>query len=100
MRERRPSRRLPDSHASSKKRILRRRSGRTMVPPRHVALGTRSCNRMLKSYQLQNGGLKGTVLSDADPISANAIWIDLFDPYDNERHSVNELLGVEMEKRE
>src|SRR5260221_10049830 len=99
MRERRPSWRSLHIHALSKKRILRRRSGRTMVRPRHVALGTRSCNRMLKSYQLQNGGLKGTVLSDADPIPANAIWIDLFDPSDNERHRVNALLGVEMPTR-
>ena len=54
---------------------------------------------MLKSYQLQNGGLKGTVLSDGDPIPTNALWVDLFDPTDSERLRVNALLGVEMPTR-
>src|SRR5689334_9861055 len=54
---------------------------------------------MLKSYQLQNGGLKGTILSDTDPIPTNAIWIDLFDPADSERLRVNALLGVEIPTR-
>ena len=54
---------------------------------------------MLKSYQLQNGGLKGTVLSDTDPIPTEAIWIDLFDPADSERLRVNALLGVEIPTR-
>ena len=54
---------------------------------------------MLKVYQQQNGGLKGTVLSDSDVIPASTIWIDLFDPTNEERFRVNALLGVEMPTR-
>ncbi|MGZ6008702.1 MAG: magnesium transporter, partial [Rhizomicrobium sp.] len=54
---------------------------------------------MLKVYQQQNGGLKGTVLSDSDLIPASTIWIDLFDPTNEERFRVNALLGVEMPTR-
>ncbi len=54
---------------------------------------------MLKIYQQQNGGLKGVVLPDAEPIATNAIWIDLFNPTNDERLKVNALLGVEMPTR-
>ncbi len=54
---------------------------------------------MLKVYQQQNGGLKGTVLSDGDVIPASTIWIDLFDPTNEERFRVNALLDVEMPTR-
>jgi len=35
---------------------------------------------MLKVYQQQNGGLRGTILSNSDPVPPGAIWFDLFDP--------------------
>jgi magnesium transporter len=54
---------------------------------------------MLKLYQQQNGGLKGVVLSDADAIPPEAIWIDMLSPTDAERRKVNALLGVEMPTR-
>jgi len=54
---------------------------------------------MLKIYQQQNGGLKGVVLSEADAIPANAIWIDLFNPTNDERLRVNGLLRLEMPTR-
>jgi magnesium transporter len=54
---------------------------------------------MLKVYQQQNGGLKGLVLSDADPIPADGVWIDLFSPTNEERRKVGDLLGVEMPTR-
>jgi magnesium transporter len=54
---------------------------------------------MLKVYQQQNDGLKGSILSGADPIPDGAIWIDLFDPTDGERSRVNAVLGVEMPTR-
>lgn len=54
---------------------------------------------MLKCYQQQNGGLKGVVLSEADAIAANAIWIDLLNPTNDERLRVNALLHVEMPTR-
>jgi magnesium transporter len=54
---------------------------------------------MLKVYQQQNGGLKGLVLSDTDPIPADAVWIDLFSPTNEERRKVGDLLGVEMPTR-
>jgi magnesium transporter len=54
---------------------------------------------MLKVYQQQNGGLKGVVLPDTDPIPPEAIWIDMVSPTDAERRKVNALLGVEMPTR-
>ena len=54
---------------------------------------------MLKVYQQQNGGLKGTVLLNSDPVPPGAIWFDLFDPSTEERLRINALLGVEMPTR-
>jgi len=55
--------------------------------------------RMLKVYQQQNGGLRGMALSDADPIPADAIWIDMLSPTNEERRKVNSLLHMEMPTR-
>jgi magnesium transporter len=54
---------------------------------------------MLKVYQQQNGGLKGMVLSDADPVPPGAVWLDLMSPTNEERRKVGDLLGVEMPTR-
>jgi magnesium transporter len=54
---------------------------------------------MLKIYQQQNGGLKGTDLSDADPIPLDSVWIDLLGPTNDERRKVNTLVGMEMPTR-
>ncbi|HVE05402.1 MAG TPA: magnesium transporter CorA family protein [Rhizomicrobium sp.] len=54
---------------------------------------------MLKVYQQQNGGLRGTILSNSDPVPPGAIWFDLFDPSTEERLRINALLGVEMPTR-
>lgn len=54
---------------------------------------------MLKTYQLQNGGLKGTEVLDGAPIAPEALWIDLLNPSVGERAAVNALLGMEMPTR-
>lgn len=54
---------------------------------------------MLKTYQLQNGGLKGTVVSDGGSIAPESLWIDLFNPTVEERSVVNAALGMEMPTR-
>ncbi len=54
---------------------------------------------MLKIYQQQNGGLKGVVLSDTDPIPPDSVWIDLLSPTNEERRKVNTLVGMEMPTR-
>ena len=54
---------------------------------------------MLKIYQQQNGGLKGVVLSDTDPIPADSVWIDLLSPTNEERRKVNTMVGMEMPTR-
>jgi len=54
---------------------------------------------MLKVYQQLNGGLKGHVLSDSDPIPADAVWLDLLAPTNEERQTVNDLLHMEMPTR-
>jgi magnesium transporter len=54
---------------------------------------------MLKTYQQQNGGLKGVVLDDGEAIPLGAVWIDLFSPTLEERRAVEEALGVEMPTR-
>ncbi len=54
---------------------------------------------MLKTYQLQNGGLKGTVVSDGGSIAADSLWIDLISPTVEERNVVNQALGMEMPTR-
>jgi Mg2+ and Co2+ transporter CorA len=60
---------------------------------------SRSVRGMLKTYQLQNGGLKGTVVSDGGSIATESLWIDLFNPTVEERGVVNAALGMEMPTR-
>lgn len=54
---------------------------------------------MLKIYQQQNGGLRGIDLSEADPIPADAVWLDLVSPTNEERRKVNAMLGMELPTR-
>ncbi len=54
---------------------------------------------MLKSYQLQNGGLKGTEVSSGATIAPESLWLDLINPSVEERHQVNSLLGMELPTR-
>ena len=54
---------------------------------------------MLKAYQLQNGGLKGVMVVDNDPPPKDTLWIDLFNPTPEERHLVDQALGLEMPTR-
>jgi magnesium transporter len=54
---------------------------------------------MLKTYQLQNGGLKGTEVLEGGAIAPESLWIDLLNPSVTERAAVNALLGMEMPTR-
>lgn len=54
---------------------------------------------MLKAYQLQNGGLKGTVIAEGDAIPAHSLWLDLLNPTLEERRSVDRHLGMELPTR-
>ncbi|MBV9991570.1 MAG: magnesium/cobalt transporter CorA [Alphaproteobacteria bacterium] len=54
---------------------------------------------MLKTYQLQNGGLKGTEVLEGAPIDGQSLWIDLFNPTMAERRAVDALLGMELPTR-
>ncbi|MGQ0741423.1 MAG: magnesium transporter CorA family protein [Alphaproteobacteria bacterium] len=54
---------------------------------------------MLKAYQQINGGLKGTVVGEGEPIPASALWIDLLNPTLEERQRVGLALGIEMPTR-
>jgi magnesium transporter len=54
---------------------------------------------MLKTYQLQNGGLKGTEIPEGALVAPEALWIDLLNPTIAERQAVNGLLGMEMPTR-
>ena len=54
---------------------------------------------MLKAYQLVNGGLKGTVVAEGEPIPPGALWIDLLNPTVEERQRVGITLGTEMPTR-
>lgn len=54
---------------------------------------------MLKTYQLQNGGLKGTEVLEGAPIDAQSLWIDLYNPTMAERRAVDALLGMELPTR-
>jgi magnesium transporter len=54
---------------------------------------------VLKAYQQINGGLKGTVIAEGDPIPAGALWIDLLNPTVEERQRVGLSLGTEMPTR-
>lgn len=54
---------------------------------------------MLKTYQLQNGGLKGTEIPEGATVTPEALWIDLLNPTIAERQAVNALLGMELPTR-
>lgn len=54
---------------------------------------------MLKTYQLQNGGLKGALVSDDGMVPAEALWLDLLNPTAEERQLVNATLGMELPTR-
>jgi magnesium transporter len=54
---------------------------------------------MLKTYQLQNGGLKGTEVLEGAPIAPESLWIDLLNPTVAERQAVNGLLSMELPTR-
>jgi magnesium transporter len=54
---------------------------------------------MLKTYQLQNGGLKGTEIPEGATVTPEALWIDLLNPTVSERQAVNALLGMELPTR-
>lgn len=54
---------------------------------------------MLKTYQLQNGGLKGAEIPEGAPLGPEALWIDLLNPTISERQAVNTLLGMELPTR-
>jgi magnesium transporter len=54
---------------------------------------------MLKTYQLQNGGLKGAPVSPGGMIPEGSLWIDLFNPTIEERKSVDQFLNMELPTR-
>jgi len=54
---------------------------------------------MLKAYQPQNGGLKGTEVLEGMPIAPESVWIDLLNPTITERETVKALLGMDMPTR-
>ena len=54
---------------------------------------------MLKAYQPQNGGLKGTEVLEGMPVAPESLWIDLLNPTITEREAVKALLGMEMPTR-
>jgi magnesium transporter len=54
---------------------------------------------MLKTYRQESGGLKGTQIAPGGAIAPESLWIDLFDPTEEERRAVNALLGMELPTR-
>jgi len=54
---------------------------------------------MLKTYQLQNGGLKGTVISDGNDIPPGSLWLDLLSPTVEERRAVDRFMQMELPTR-
>ena len=54
---------------------------------------------MLKSYQLQNGGLKGAPVAAGDGIPAGSLWLDLLNPTIDERRAVDRYLNMELPTR-
>ena len=54
---------------------------------------------MLKSYQLQNGGLKGTAVPEGAEIPASSLWLDLVNPTIEERRATDRYLGMELPTR-
>ncbi len=54
---------------------------------------------MLKSYQQQNGGLKGSIVADGTEIPEGSLWLDLLNPTLDERRAVDRYLGMELPTR-
>lgn len=54
---------------------------------------------MLKSYRLQNGGIKGAEIADGENIPADSLWLDLLNPTPEERRAVDAVLGMELPTR-
>lgn len=54
---------------------------------------------MLKSYQLQNGGLKGAVIPEGGDIPPASLWLDLLNPTLDERRAVDRLIQTELPTR-
>ena len=54
---------------------------------------------MLKTYQLQNGGLKGAPIAAGDTIPAGSVWLDLLSPTIEERRAVDQFLNMELPTR-
>jgi len=54
---------------------------------------------MLKSYQLQNGGLKGAVIPEGGEIPPGSLWLDLLNPSVEERHAVDRFMQMELPTR-
>jgi magnesium transporter len=54
---------------------------------------------MLKSYQLQNGGLKGAPIAAGDSIPEGTLWLDLLNPTLDERRAVDQFVHMELPTR-
>jgi magnesium transporter len=54
---------------------------------------------MLKSYQLQNGGVRGAVIAEGSEIPEASLWLDLINPTMEERRAVERYIGMEMPTR-
>ncbi len=54
---------------------------------------------MLKSYQLQNGGLKGAAVMEGEELLPRSLWLDMLNPTLEERRAVDRYLGMEMPTR-
>jgi magnesium transporter len=54
---------------------------------------------MLKSYQQQNGGLKGVTIAEGAALPAGSLWLDMLNPTLEERRKVDKFLGLELPTR-
>lgn len=54
---------------------------------------------MLKIYQRQNGGLKGTSIAGDESIPGDSLWLDLLNPTLEERSAVNNFLQMQLPTR-
>jgi magnesium transporter len=55
---------------------------------------------MLTAYARKNGTIRGAQLGLDDPLPDETLWIDLREPTSEERHKVNQILGIEVPTRE
>jgi magnesium transporter len=56
-------------------------------------------NRMLRSYRLENGDLKGVTVAGENALSGDALWLDLLDPTEDERDAVSRRVGARLPSR-